>query len=85
MEKLLNNLEDPNNNIRAIFTVKRLTEGWDVQNLYDIVRMDITNKGGSTKIPAATIEEKQLIGRAVRFNLINLTIKLLEIDSLMMI
>lgn len=70
MEKLLNNLEDPNNNIRAIFTVKRLTEGWDVQNLYDIVRMDTSqNKGGSTKkIPAATIEEKQLIGRAVRFN-----------------
>lgn len=70
MEKLLNNLEDPDNNIRAIFTVKRLTEGWDVQNLYDIVRMDTSqNKGGATeKIPAATIEEKQLIGRAVRFN-----------------
>ena len=38
----LNNLEAPNNSIRAIFTVKRLTEGWDVQNLYDIVRMDTT-------------------------------------------
>ena len=70
LEKQLNNLEDINNNIRAIFTVKRLTEGWDVQNLYDIVRMDTTqNKGGkTTKTPEATIQEKQLIGRAVRFN-----------------
>jgi len=70
LENELNNLEGSNNNIRAIFTVKRLTEGWDVQNLYDIVRMDTTqNTGGSTKkTPQATIEEKQLIGRAVRFN-----------------
>ena len=32
-ERLLNSLEDKDNNIRAIFTVKRLTEGWDVLNL----------------------------------------------------
>ena len=40
------------------------------QNLYDIVRMDTTqNTGGKTKsTPPATVEEKQLIGRAVRFN-----------------
>ena len=70
LENELNNLEAPNNSIRAIFTVKRLTEGWDVQNLYDIVRMDTTqNTGGSTRsTPPATVEEKQLIGRAVRFN-----------------
>jgi type III restriction enzyme len=70
LEQQLNNLEDPNNNIRAIFTVQRLTEGWDVQNLYDIVRMDTSqNEGGMTKkTPEATIQEKQLIGRAVRFN-----------------
>ena len=70
LEDELNNLEASNNNIRAIFTVKRLTEGWDVQNLYDIVRMDTTqNTGGKTKdTPPATVEEKQLIGRAVRFN-----------------
>ena len=70
LESELNNLEAPNNNIRAIFTVKRLTEGWDVQNLYDIVRMDTTqNTGGKSKsTPPATVEEKQLIGRAVRFN-----------------
>ncbi len=70
LENELNNLEASNNNIRAIFTVKRLTEGWDVQNLYDIVRMDTTqNTGSKTKgTPPATVEEKQLIGRAVRFN-----------------
>ena len=38
-EKLLNSLEDKHNNIRAIFTVARLTEGWDVLNLFDIVRL----------------------------------------------
>ena len=31
LENELNNLEAPNNSIRAIFTVKRLTEGWDVR------------------------------------------------------
>lgn len=34
-EKLLNNLEAVDNPIRAIFTVGRLTEGWDVLNLFD--------------------------------------------------
>lgn len=68
-EKLLNSLEDKNNNIRAIFTVKRLTEGWDVLNLFDIVRLyQGQNTGGSTnKTPDATIQEKQLIGRGVRY------------------
>lgn len=71
-EKLLNNLEDKNNHIRAIFTVKRLTEGWDVQNLFDIVRLDESqNTGGATdkkdEVPKATTQEKQLIGRGVRY------------------
>lgn len=68
-EVLLNSLEDKNNHIRAIFTVKRLTEGWDVLNLYDIVRLyEGQNSGGSTrKTPEATIQEKQLIGRGVRY------------------
>jgi type III restriction enzyme len=68
-EKLLNNLEDKNNHIRAIFTVKRLTEGWDVLNLYDIVRLyKGQNTGGSTReVPKATVQEKQLIGRGVRY------------------
>lgn len=68
-EKLLNSLEDKNNYIRAIFTVDRLTEGWDVLNLFDIVRLyQGQNTGGSTKkIPEATTKEKQLIGRGVRY------------------
>ncbi len=68
-EKLLNNLEDKNNHIRAIFTVDRLTEWWDVLNLFDIVRLyEWQNAGGSTKkIPEATTKEKQLIGRGVRY------------------
>jgi len=65
----LNSLEDKNNHIRAIFTVDRLTEGWDVLNLFDIVRLyQGQNAGGSTKkTPEATIKEKQLIGRGVRY------------------
>lgn len=68
-EKLLNNLEDKNNHIRAIFTVDRLTEGWDVLNLFDIVRLyQGQNAGGSDKkTPEATTREKQLIGRGVRY------------------
>lgn len=69
IEKLLNSLEDKNNHIRAIFTVDRLTEGWDVLNLFDIVRLyQGQNTGGSTKkTPEATTKEKQLIGRGVRY------------------
>ncbi len=68
-EQLLNNLEDKNNPIRAIFTVDRLTEGWDVLNLFDIVRLyEGQNAGGSNKkTPEATVAEMQLIGRGVRY------------------
>ena len=68
-EKLLNSLEDKNNHITAIFTVQRLTEGWDVLNLFDIVRLyEGQNEGGSnTKTSVATISEVQLIGRGVRY------------------
>jgi type III restriction enzyme len=67
---LLNSLEDKNNHITAIFTVKRLTEGWDVLNLFDIVRMyEGQNTGGSNKGQAgeSTISEVQLIGRGIRY------------------
>lgn len=72
VEKLLNNLEATENPIRAIFTVERLTEGWDVLNLFDIVRLyEGTNAGGTSrksgKTPEATVAEKQLIGRGVRY------------------
>ena len=72
VEQLLNSLEDKNNHIRAIFTVDRLTEGWDVLNLFDIIRLYQTQQyGGSTKkankVPEATTKEIQLIGRGVRY------------------
>ena len=70
-EQLLNGLEDKNNHIRAIFTVKRLTEGWDVLNLFDIVRLyegrDESHKNGKRIAGQATIQEIQLIGRGVRY------------------
>lgn len=69
-DRLLNSLEDKDNHIRAIFTVQRLTEGWDVQNLYDIVRLyEGQNSGGSNKGKTgnATTSEVQLIGRGVRY------------------
>ena len=71
-EKLLNNLEDKNNHIRAIFTVNRLTEGWDVLNLFDIVRLysgrdEGKGKNGNRKAGSVTVSEIQLIGRGVRY------------------
>lgn len=59
----LNTLEEPSNPFRAIFAVVKLSEGWDVLNLYDIVRIGeqpITSK--------QTNSEAQLIGRGARYN-----------------
>lgn len=69
---LLNSLEDDSNHIRAIFEVKMLNEGWDVLNLFDIVRMYDTRQAGHTKngkreISKTTISEAQLIGRGARY------------------
>lgn len=63
----VNTLEAEHNEIRMIFTVNMLNEGWDVLNLFDIVRLYETRdskygKGGST-----TISEAQLIGRGARY------------------
>lgn len=68
----LNTLEDENNEIRAIFAVKMLDEGWDVLNLFDIVRLYNTRDGRWTRdgryIPGnTTIAERQLIGRGARY------------------
>lgn len=60
---LLNTLEDINNPIRVIFAVAKLNEGWDVLNLYDIVR--ISEGAGTTR--TATDSEAQLIGRGARY------------------
>jgi type III restriction enzyme len=72
VDKLLNNLEDKDNHIRAIFTVSRLTEGWDVLNLFDIVRLysgrdEGNDNTGNRKAGSATVSEIQLIGRGVRY------------------
>ena len=69
IDRLLNSLEDVHNHIRAVFTVQRLTEGWDVLNLYDIVRL-YTGRDTDTKKKKAgksTTSEVQLIGRGVRY------------------
>lgn len=61
--QLLNNLEDFNNPIRAIFAVYKLNEGWDVLNLFDIVKVDEKKKVNKN----ATNAEAQLIGRGARY------------------
>ncbi len=64
---LLNSLEDDNNPYRAIFEVRKLDEGWDVLNLFDIVRMYSSREGGKTTVSPATMSEAQLIGRGARY------------------
>ena len=66
---LLNTLEDENNPIRAIFAVQKLNEGWDVLNLFDIVRLyEGQNSGGSNNsVGKTTLAEAQLIGRGARY------------------
>ena len=59
----LNTLENPNNLYRVVFAVAKLTEGWDVLNLYDIVRIE--KEAGTNK--SATMAEAQLIGRGARY------------------
>ena len=63
----LNTLEDRSNPIRAIFAVQKLNEGWDVLNLFDIVRCYETRDSGKSKIGKTTISEAQLIGRGARY------------------
>lgn len=58
----LNTLENPNNPLRTIFAVAKLTEGWDVLNLYDIVRL-----GEKVSSVNETNQEAQLIGRGARY------------------
>ncbi len=63
----LNSLEDENNPIRAIFAVQKLNEGWDVLNLYDIVRLYESRDSGKNGAGKTTISEAQLIGRGARY------------------
>lgn len=67
-QMLLNSLEDENNPIRAVFAVNKLDRGWDVLNLFDIVRMyDDRNEESKGKIGKTTRAEAQLIGRGARY------------------
>jgi len=64
---IVNTLEDKNNRVRAIFAVDKLKEGWDVLNLFDIVRCYEPRDTGRSKIGATTVSEAQLIGRGARY------------------
>lgn len=66
---LVNSLEDLDNPIRIIVAVDMLNEGWDVLNLFDIVRLYDTRQssGKAGKIGSYTIKEAQLIGRGARY------------------
>jgi type III restriction enzyme len=64
---LLNTLEDPDNHIRAVFATQKLNEGWDVLNLYDIVRLYNSRDADNNKAGKTTVEEAQLIGRGARY------------------
>ncbi len=64
---LLNTLEDENNPIRAIFAVQKLNEGWDVLNLFDIVRLYEDRDIKDGKPGKTTLSEAQLIGRGARY------------------
>jgi type III restriction enzyme len=70
--KLLATLEDNDNPVRAIFAVNMLSEGWDVLNLFDIVRLYDSRDGNYNKqgkyVPGTTtVSEAQLIGRGARY------------------
>jgi hypothetical protein len=64
---LLNSLEDKSNPYRAVFAVDKLNEGWDVLNLFDIVRLYETRQSGGKNISPSTVSEAQLIGRGARY------------------
>jgi type III restriction enzyme len=63
----VNSLEAHNNEYRAVFAVDKLNEGWDVLNLFDIVRLYNTRDSKAGKIGKTTMSEAQLIGRGARY------------------
>ena len=63
----VNTLEDSDNEYRAIFAVDKLNEGWDVLNLFDIVRMYDKRDPKAGKPGKTTLSEAQLIGRGARY------------------
>ncbi len=63
----LNSLEDEENQYRAIFAVDKLNEGWDVLNLFDIVRLYDASNSRTANAGKTTMAEAQLIGRGARY------------------
>lgn len=63
----INTLEDESNEYRAVFAVDKLNEGWDVLNLFDIVRLYDTRDAKHGKPGKTTMSEAQLIGRGARY------------------
>lgn len=55
------------NEYRAVFAVDKLNEGWDVLNLFDIVRLYETRDARNNKVGKTTMSEAQLIGRGARY------------------
>ncbi|WP_281071222.1 DEAD/DEAH box helicase family protein [Succinivibrio dextrinosolvens] len=71
---LLNSLEDKTNPYRLVFEVRKLDEGWDVLNLFDIVRLYSDRQSESNfKTSRFTLSEAQLIGRGARYCPFNTT------------
>lgn len=66
-QQYLNSLESPDNAYRAVFAVDMLNEGWDVLNLYDIVRLYDTRDANNNRPGKTTLQEAQLIGRGARY------------------
>ena len=63
----VNSLEDETNEYRAVFAVDKLNEGWDVLNLFDIVRLYDSRDASNGKAGKTTMAEAQLIGRGARY------------------
>lgn len=63
----VNTLEDESNEYRAVFAVDKLNEGWDVLNLFDIVRLYNTRDAKQGTPGKTTMSEAQLIGRGARY------------------
>lgn len=64
---VVNTLERKDNLFRAIFAVDKLNEGWDVLNLFDIVRLYDTRDAKNNRVGKTTMSEAQLIGRGARY------------------
>ena len=64
---VINTLEAKENEYRVVFAVDKLNEGWDVLNLFDIVRLYETRDAAGNRPGKTTVQEAQLIGRGARY------------------